>query len=39
VDRVLTGLPDADVTGDIVGGFGSLWVANWTDGTVWRIDP
>jgi DNA-binding beta-propeller fold protein YncE len=39
VDRVLTGLPRSHITGDLAGGFGSLWVANWTDGTVWRIDP
>lgn len=39
VDQVLTGLPDGEVTSDIVAGFGSLWVANWTDGTLWRIAP
>lgn len=39
VDTVIAGLPEGEFTSDIAGGFGSLWIANWTDGTVWRINP
>lgn len=39
VEEVLRGLPSSGIASDIAGGFGSLWAANWEDGTVWRIDP
>jgi DNA-binding beta-propeller fold protein YncE len=39
VEEVITDLPQSGITADIADGFGSLWVANWTDGTVWRINP
>lgn len=37
VEEALKGFPTGHYAGGILSSNGSLWVANWQDGTVWRV--
>ena len=37
IDEAIGRLPQSEYAGQVALGFGSLWLANWDDGTVWRI--